>query len=63
MHGLPQDKEVVVKVPWHRALEPEVQPPGLRPTWTTWMWMGFAVAVLVATVVGLLMSAVPYTLP
>jgi len=24
----------------------------LRPTWTTWLWLGFAVATAVATVVG-----------
>jgi hypothetical protein len=33
--------------------EPIPQPPRLRPTWTTWMWLGFAVAVVVLTVIGL----------
>jgi hypothetical protein len=29
------------------------QPPRLRPTWTTWMWIGFMVAVVVLTTIGL----------
>jgi hypothetical protein len=29
------------------------QPPRLRPTWTTWMYIGFMVAVIVLTVIGL----------
>jgi len=36
-------------------------PPPLRPTWTTYMWLGFAVAVAIATVVGFgWMSARPF---
>ncbi len=29
------------------------RPPRLRPTWTTWMWIGFMVAVVVLTLIGL----------
>ena len=29
------------------------QPPRLRPTWTTWMWIGFMVAVVVLSTIGL----------
>jgi hypothetical protein len=29
-------------------------PPRLRPTWTTWMWLAFAVLVVVLTTWGLL---------
>jgi hypothetical protein len=33
--------------------EPSIpQPPRLRPTWTTWMWIGFIVAVVALTTVG-----------
>jgi hypothetical protein len=35
-------------------------PPRLRPTWTTWMWLSFAVAVAVATVVGLKLAGKPF---
>ena len=28
------------------------RPPGLRPTWTTWMWLFFAIAFVVLLVVG-----------
>ena len=35
-------------------------PPRLRPTWTTWMWLGFAVAVVVAMVVGFLRAGRPF---
>ena len=28
-------------------------PPRLQPTWTTWMWLSFAVLVAVLTVIGL----------
>jgi hypothetical protein len=31
-------------------------PPRLRPTWTTWMWVGFMVAVIVLTIIGLFSS-------
>ncbi len=30
------------------------QPPRLRPTWTTWMWLAFAVIAVAFTVIGLL---------
>jgi hypothetical protein len=30
------------------------QPPRLRPTWTTWMWIAFASIAVVFTVIGLL---------
>jgi hypothetical protein len=30
------------------------QPPRLRPTWTTWMWIAFAMVAAVFTVIGLL---------
>lgn len=33
---------------------PIPQPPRLRPTWTTWMWLAFAVLVLVLTAIGLI---------
>lgn len=53
-----------MRVPWHRALEPDVpRPPPLRPTWITWAWVALAVCVLVGTVVGLLLATVPYTIP
>jgi hypothetical protein len=29
------------------------RPPVLRPTWTTWMYIGFMIAVVVLTVIGL----------
>jgi hypothetical protein len=29
------------------------RPPRLRPTWTTWMWVAFMIAVVAFTVVGL----------
>lgn len=32
---------------------PIPRPPKLRPTWTTWMWLAFALAVLVLTALGL----------
>jgi hypothetical protein len=31
----------------------DYRPPRLRPTWTTWMWLGFGVMVVVLTVIGL----------
>ena len=34
--------------------------PRLRPTWTTWMWLGFAIAVVVAMVVGFLRAGRPF---
>jgi hypothetical protein len=34
--------------------------PRLRPTWTTWMWLGFAVAVVVAMVAGFLRAGRPF---
>lgn len=30
------------------------EPPRLRPTWTTWMWIAFAMVAAVFTVIGLL---------
>ena len=36
------------------------EPPRLRPTWTTWMWLAFAVSVLIATVVGLWLAGKPF---
>jgi quinol-cytochrome oxidoreductase complex cytochrome b subunit len=35
------------------------RPPRLRPTWTTWMWIGFMVAVIVLSLVGFLVNRVP----
>ncbi len=29
------------------------RPPVLRPTWTTWMWVSFMLAVIVLTTIGL----------
>ena len=29
------------------------EPPRLRPTWTTWMWITFAMVAAVFTVIGL----------
>jgi hypothetical protein len=31
-------------------------PPQLRPTWTTWMWIAFAILVVVSTVLGLMVT-------
>jgi hypothetical protein len=36
---------------------PIPKPPGLRPNWTTWMWLSFAVLVVVATFVGIYYSS------
>lgn len=36
-----------------------VRPPRLRPTWTTWLWLGFGVIVVVLTVVGLWHAGAP----
>jgi hypothetical protein len=36
------------------------RPPKLRPTWTTWMWLAFAVAVVVLTILGLSYAGGPY---
>lgn len=53
-----------MRVPWHRALEPDVPaPPSHRSGWSTWLWVALAVSVLVFTILGLLMAAVPYTVP
>jgi hypothetical protein len=35
------------------------RPPALRPNWTTWMWLGFAIAVAIATFIGFYYAAVP----
>lgn len=35
------------------------RPPKLRPSWTTWIWIAFAVSVVVATIVGLYYAASP----
>ena len=37
----------------HYPEEPIPQPPRLRPTWTTWMWLAFLIAVIVFTFIGL----------
>lgn len=37
-------------------------PPRLRPTWTTWAYIGLAVAVIVATAIGLWSAGRPYML-
>jgi hypothetical protein len=37
-----------------------LRPPRLRPTWTTWMWLAFAVAAVVAMVVGFLRAGRPF---
>jgi hypothetical protein len=29
------------------------RPPALRPTWTTWVYIGFMIAVVVLTTIGL----------
>jgi hypothetical protein len=34
--------------------------PPLSPTWPTWMWLAFAVATVVATVVGFLRAGRPF---
>lgn len=48
---------------FHRALEPvQTHPPRLRPNWTTWMWLGLALAVLVALGFGLWFAAQPYAI-
>jgi hypothetical protein len=39
---------------------PVPRPPRLRQTWTTWMWLAFALLVAIATVVGLHYSAETY---
>ena len=36
------------------------RPPPLRPTWPTWMWLAFAVATVVATIVGFLRAGRPF---
>ena len=38
------------------------KPPGLRPTWTTWAYIGLAIAVAAATVIGFWFAANPYML-
>jgi hypothetical protein len=40
--------------------ETSPRPPALRPTWTTWMWLAFAVAVIVLTIFGLFYAGRPY---
>lgn len=35
---------------------PVPAPPPLRPTWTTWMWLSFAVLVAAMTAIGLTYS-------
>ncbi len=42
-----------------RAVLDVPTPPRLRPNWTTWMWIGLAVCVAVATIVGVLYAARP----
>jgi hypothetical protein len=32
----------------------------LRPTWTTWIWLGFAVATVVAIVIGFWLAGKPF---
>ncbi len=39
-------------------MAPEI--PGLRPTWMTWVWVGFALAVVVLTVIGFLYAGARY---
>jgi hypothetical protein len=42
----------------HKTPPPGIpSPPALRPNWTTWMWLGFAVMVAIATVVGFYYAA------
>lgn len=36
------------------------RPPVLRPTWTTYVYIGLAIAVAIATVVGFWFAAQPY---
>ena len=40
--------------------QPIARPPRLRPTWTTWVMLGFAGAIAVATVVGLWLAGKPF---
>ncbi|HYQ41358.1 MAG TPA: hypothetical protein VER11_05315 [Polyangiaceae bacterium] len=37
-----------------------VGPMRLRPTWTTWAYLGFAVATAIATVVGFWLAGRPF---
>ncbi|MFO0570716.1 MAG: hypothetical protein U0263_34085 [Polyangiaceae bacterium] len=39
-------------------MSPEI--PGLNPTWMTWVWVGFALAVVVLTVLGFLYAGARY---
>jgi hypothetical protein len=38
------------------------QPPMVRPSWMTWVYMSLAVAVVVATAIGLWSAGKPYML-
>lgn len=39
---------------------PLPRPPRLRPTWTTWMWLGFAVLFVVLTILGFYLAGSPH---
>ncbi len=39
-------------------MSPEI--PGLSPSWMTWVWVGFALAVIVLTVLGFLYAGAQY---